>query len=940
MYIKVKSIFPLLFLFFSFPAFAQQNLKDSLPVDPNVKIGKLHNGLTYYIRKNEKPEQKIELRLVVNAGSILENEDQQGLAHLSEHMAFNGTTHFKKNDIVSYLQSIGVGFGSDLNAYTSFDETVYILPIPTDKPSNIEKGFQILNDWAHNVTYKSDDIDAERPVVLEESRLGKGAEDRINKQIYPLIFAGSLYGSRLPIGIDSIVKNAPYSALRSFYKDWYRPNLMAVIVVGDIDPSKAESLIKKYFGENKNPENERPRNNAKVPPYQQSLAKVVTDKEATSYAFQIHFSPYETTPTITLSDYKNDLVKNIFSDLLNQRLRELTQKENPPFVYAACGFSSETRGHESFEAFIGMGKSDSLEGLKAFEEELERAKKFGFTKAELERSKASMLNYIERAFNEKNKTESSNYAAEYIRNFLTQEPIPGIGNEYNYYKELMPLITVDDINAVGKKLDENPNEFIALTGPEPAVGKILPTAAQILAVNAEVEKMNLTPYEEKIISTSLLEQSPKPGKITETKKNAVLGTTEFTLSNGLTVTLKHTDFKNDQVLMSAIRPGGKNNYGIADKYDAEYLIPVISSMGVGNFSPVDLKKALSGKTVSVRPAFSEVSDGFGGSSSLKDVESMMQLIYLYATSPRIDSTLFKSFIQKNKSQLAFLSANPQAVFVDSLLKVYYQHNPLAPIAVPKPEYFDALSLERIMQIYTERFENLNGMHFIFTGSITENELKPLLEKYIASLPVSAKKFHYVDNKLREAKGKIDLNVYKGKDPKAMILRIYSGEVPYTESLNLKAEAISQILNIRIIENLREKIQGIYGGGIPVQFEKIPYAHYSFFLQLPCGPEKVDTLLQAANAEIQSLIKNGPSTENLDKVKKQWKEQHKVNFKENSTWLSELQNFYFPGNDPEYFINYDKHVDALTTKDIQDAAKLLLTTKNVLTGILRPEAAEK
>jgi zinc protease len=928
------------FLFiFSTSLFAQQNLKDTLPVDPNLKIGKLSNGLTYYIRKNEKPTQKVELRLVVNAGSILENEDQQGLAHLSEHMAFNGTTHFKKNDIVSFLQSIGVAFGSDLNAYTSFDETVYILPIPTDKPSNLEKGFQILDDWAHNVTDNAADIDAERPVVLEESRLGKGAQDRINKQIYPLLFANSLYAKRLPIGIDSIVKNAPYSALRSFYKDWYRPDLMAVIVVGDIDPAKAESLIKKYFGENKNPVNERPRTNAEVPPYEKSVAKVVTDKEATSYSFQVHYSMEKTPPVITLAGYKHDLVKEIFSDLFNQRLRELTQQENPPFVYAACGFSSEARGYESFEAFISTGNKDSLRGLKAFEVELERVKKYGFTKAELDRSKADMLNYIQQAYNEKNKTESANYAEEYIRNFLTKEPIPGIANEYKYYKELLPEITVDEVNAIANQLSKNSNQFIALTGPEPTAGNTLPTDAEILAVASEVEKMDIKPYEEKTVSATLLNETPKAGKVTSSKKNAVLGTTEFTLSNGVTVTLKHTDFKNDQILMSAIRPGGKGNYGIADKYNAEYLIPVISAMGIGNFSPIDLNKALSGKTVSVHPTFSEVSDGFGGSSSVKDAESMMQLLYLYATAPRVDTALFRSFIQKNKSQIAFLSANPQAVFLDSLFHVYYNNNPMAPIAVPKAAYFDALSLDRMMQIYKERFENLNEMHFTFTGSINEEQLKPLLEKYIASLPVTAKKFHYVDDKVRPVQGKHEVDVYKGKEPKALILAIYSGDVPYSEALDLKAQAISEILNIRIIENLREKIQGIYGGGIPVQFQKLPYSHYDFFLQLPCGPEKVDTLIKAANAEIESIIKNGPSKENLDKVKKQWKEQHKVDVKENATWLSQLQSFVFPGDNPDYFINYDKYVDALTVKDIRDAAKLLLSTKNVVTGILRPEKGE-
>ncbi len=931
--------FKLLILFIiagSTSLFAQQNLKDKLSVDPNVKIGKLSNGLTYYIRQNKKPEQKVELRLVVNAGSILEDANQQGLAHLSEHMAFNGTTHFKKNDIVSFLQSIGVGFGNDLNAYTGFDETVYILPIPTDKPSNIEKGFQILEDWAHNVTYKNEDIDGERPVVLEESRLGKGAEDRMFRKVYPHLFAGSLYANRLPIGLDSIIKNASHDVVRKFYKDWYRPNLMAVIVVGDIDPAKAEGLVKKYFDRLKNPVNQRPRITPGVPPYDKNFAEVVTDKEATRYSFQVYYSAQKTQATTTLEEYKNDLVKDIFSNLFNQRLRELTQKENPPFVYAYAGFGSYARGYEAFSAQIGTGDNSDLKGLTSFEEELERVKKYGFTQAELDRTKSTMLASMDRAFKEKDKTESANYAEEYIRNFLTHEPIPGITKEDEYYKKLLPLITVEDINAIGKKLNKNENQFIALTGPEAAAGKILPTDAELLAVSAAVDKMDIKPYEEKAIATSLLATLPKPGTISSMKKNATLGTSEFTLSNGVTVTLKTTDFKNDQILMSAVRPGGKNNYGLADKYNAEYMIPIITSMGVGDFSPVDLKKSLAGKTVNVAPSFGPSSDGMSGSSSVKDVESMMQLIYLYFTDPRMDTGLFKSFVQKNKAQLTFLSANPQAVFVDTLFKALYNDNPLAPVAVPKPEYFDKINLTRVMQMYKERFENASGMHFTFVGSISENDLKPFLEKYLASLPVTSEKFNYVDNKVRPVEGKVDLNVYKGKEQKALILGIYSGQLPYSDELDLKSQAISGILNIRIIEELREKIQGIYGGGTQTQFEKVPYPNYSFFLQLPCGPEKVDTLLIAANAEIQSLIKNGPSKENLEKVKQTWREQHKVNIKENRTWLSQLQSFYFPGDNPDYFLNYEKYVNALTPKDIQDAAKLLFSTKNVFTGILRPE----
>ncbi len=468
---KTLRLIILFFIAGSFSVVAQQNLNDKLPVDPQVKVGRLSNGLTYYIRQNKKPEQKVELRLVVNAGSILEDENQQGLAHLSEHMAFNGTTHFKKNDIISFLQSIGVGFGNDLNAYTSFDETVYILPIPTDKPTNIEKGFQILEDWAHNVTYKNEDIDGERPVVLEESRLGKGANDRMFRKIYPNLFAGSLYADRLPIGLDSIIKNAPYDVVKKYYKDWYRPNLMAVIVVGDIDPAKAESLVKKYFAGLKNPVNERPRVTPDVPAYKNSVAQVVTDKEATSYSFMVNYSAQKDPATVTIGDYKNDLIKEIFSNLLNQRLRELTQKENPPFVYAYAGFGSYARGYEAFTANIGTGDNSNLNGLTAFEEELERVKKYGFTQAELDRTKASMLASMERAFNERNKTESQNYAEEYIRNFLTKEPIPGITKENEYYKELLPQITVDDINAVGKRLNKNENQLIALTGPEACARK-------------------------------------------------------------------------------------------------------------------------------------------------------------------------------------------------------------------------------------------------------------------------------------------------------------------------------------------------------------------------------------------------------------------------------------------------------------------------------------
>ncbi|HUS03784.1 MAG TPA: insulinase family protein [Chitinophagaceae bacterium] len=928
--------FIILFLTFSTQVvFSQVNLNDKLPVDPKIKIGKLSNGLTYYIRQNKKPEQKVELRLVVNVGSIMEDEDQQGLAHLNEHMAFNGTANFKKNDIISFLQSIGVTFGNDLNAYTGFDETVYILPIPTDKPGNLEKGFQILEDWAHSISHKDEDIDAERPVVLEESRLGKGAEERMFRKIYPRLFEGSKYAERLPIGIDSIVKNAKYESLRRFYKEWYRPDLMAVVVVGDIEPAKAEDMIKKHFSSLVNPPNVRARQSIPVPPYTKSSGMVVTDKEATGYVIQLNYSAAPNPEDPTLKGYKEDIVKNIFVTLLNQRLRELTQKENPPFIYAGASFGSYARNYEAFNAEIAVGTGNALKGLEAFTSELERVKKYGFTAAEVDRVKRTMLSGMEQFYNERDKTESANYAGEYIRNFLTEEPIPGIEKEYEYYQKLIPQITLNDVNAVANVLKQNSNKLIALTGPEPGSKDKLPTGDQLLAKVDEVEKMSVTAYEEKTLGSSLLTTLPKAGKIIATRKNSYLGTTELTLSNGVTVTLKPTDFKNDQVLMSAIRPGGKNNYGLKDKYSAEYATTIVGTMGVGNFSPTDMRKVLAGKTATANPTFSATSEGVSGNSSVKDVETMLQLTYLLFTSPRKDTALFNSFVQKNKSQLAFLGANPQFAFIDTLYKVMLNNNPLAPVMIPKAENYDKINLDRSLQIYKERFGNAYGMHFTFVGSFKEDQLKPLIERYIASLPSVNKKFNYTDNNVRPVKGKVDLNVYKGAEPKSLTLVVYHGIIPYSEELELKASAISEILNIKIIEELREKIQGIYTGGISAQFERIPYSRYSFVLQLPSGPEKVDTLLFAAKKQIEDLKKYGPSKADLDKVKQQWREQLKVNKKENGYWLSQLQDFKFPGGDPKYFIDAEIYIDALTPKAIQDAAKLLLNGNNVVTAILRP-----
>jgi zinc protease len=924
-----------LFLIFISQSFAQTNLNQPLPVDPNVKIGKLSNGLTYYIRQNKKPENKVELRLVVNAGSILEDPDQQGLAHFMEHMNFNGTQHYQKNELVSFLQSIGVEFGADLNAYTSFDETVYILPIPLSDTSNFRKGLQVLRDWAGGALLDNGEIDKERGVVLEESRMGKGADDRMFRKIYPYQYAGSKYAERLPIGKDSILKTFPYNNVKRFYKEWYRPNLMAVVVVGDINPAKAESYIKSYFGNFKNPATYRPRNAFPVTARAKSMAMTVTDKEATNYVLEIDYPFVKQKSQTTVADYRYSLVKSLFTGMLNQRLRDLVQSSNPPFLYASSYFGSYARGYEGFAASAVASQDGPEAALKALVTEIERVKKYGYTENELDRLRKQMLANMERLYNDRDKTESDRYVDEYIGNFLSKEPIPGIAKEYEYYKTLLPSIKLTEVNALADPLKKNENIFLTLQGPESG-DKKLPPSTQLLSIAMEAKKGDIKPYEEKAIASALLKQQPTPGKITNEKKVEATGATELTLSNGAKVILKPTDFKNDEIIMNSFHKGGTTNYGVDKKYSGNFAGTIVQTMGVGEFSPTDLNKFLAGKVVRVSPRVSGISVGVSGNSSVKDLETMLQLTYLYLTAPRKDEALFNGWKEKQKSATQFAMADPQTAFIDSLYRAIYNNDPLTPVNVPRPEYFDQINLDDALNIYKTLTGDATDFTFVFTGSIDVNKIKPLLETYIGSLPSSGKPANFTDNGLRMAKGQRELKYYKGSEDKSLILQVYNDDVKYSEDLDLKAQALAEIINIKVIDDLREKLSAIYGGGMSMSVSKYPYGNFLAVLQLPTGPKAVDTLLTSFKEEIDKIKQNGPEKTDLDKVKKQWIEKYRTQIKDNSAWSGKLYNIYFQESDPQRFLNYESVVNALTTEDIKSVANLLFNGKNILTAVLYPE----
>ena len=930
---QLKLLVGTLLLTFSWLAHGASNLDDKLPLDPDLKVGVLPNGLTYYIKKNGKPEHRVELRLAVKAGSILEDDDQQGLAHFAEHMAFDGSAHFEKHDLISYLQSIGVKFGADLNAYTSFDETVYMLPIPTDNPKNLETGFQVLEDWAQGASLTDEGIDAERPIVLEEARLGKGAGDRMQRKLLPEIFNGSRYADRLPIGKEDLLKTFKYDVLRRFYKDWYRPDLEAVVVVGDIDPEQAEKMINAHFAQLKNPEHERPREYTKIPARASSNGLVVTDKEASNNLIEIRYPIKPTPPTGTIGDYRESLVRELYTSMLNLRLQELTQQENPPFLQANSGFSTLTRGYEAFADTALLGRGGAAPAINAVIQETEKARQFGFSAEELERARKSMLRNYERMYNERDKSESAPLAAELIRNFLVQEPVPGIDNEHKFAEEFVPAITLEEVNRYAQR--ETPtdgNKLVVYLGSSKE-GENIPAGAQLLSLVNAAEKAPVVKGDQKALAAALMAQPPKAGSIVAEHENKELGLTELTLSNGVKVVLKPTTFKNDDVSLSAMRFGGQSLSG--DKYSARYAAAVEGVMGVAGFSPTDVQKILAGKSVALQTNSGLYVDHIGGSAGSNDIETMLQLMYLRMTSPRHDDALYKAFITRAQDAAKNTMARPEAVFEDTALATLYNDNPRLQ-RMARPEDYTHIDLDRAATIFNERFGSAKGLTFIIVGSFDVEKIKPLIATYVASLPVGEVAPGYKDLDIRPVSGVVKKDIHAGTEPKSKVEIAFTGPMTYSLEGSTRFYMLLDVLNLRIIDVLREKLSLIYSGGVSGQYERTPYQHYAIIANLPCAPENTDKVVAALFEEINKLKTEGPQQSDIDKVKKQWLEQHKIELRTNGYWLNVLQDAYLYGTDPANVLTFEKRVENINAAELKELANSYFNNGNYAQFIQYPE----
>jgi zinc protease len=933
----MRTVKIILFLFFSGFTFAQNNiaLNDTIPVDPKIIVGTLDNGLKFYIKENKKPEHRAFLRLVVNAGSILENDDQQGLAHLTEHMAFNGTKHFARQEIINYLESIGMRFGPDINAYTSFDETVYMIEVPTDSVEMVKKGFQILEDWAHNLSFDSVEVDKERGVVIEEWRLGRGASARIRDKQLPVLLKDSRYAERLPIGKKNILENFKHQTLINFYKDWYRPDLMAVIAVGDFDKAWIEKLIKEHFSNISDPKNEKPRTTYPVPDNDSTLFSIVSDPEATSTQIELYYK-LPVLPQATVKDYRQSLVEQLYNGMLNNRLQELAQQPDPPFIYGYSAKGNLVRTKEAYILAAGVKDNGIEKGLETLLREAKRVKEFGFTQTELQREKEDMLSYIEKAYNERGKTESSSFTAEYTRNFLTDEPIPGIEYEYNLQKKYLPGIKLSEVNALGNKW-MNKSEVILVS--EPKKNNIeVPDKEKLEAILNKIKSEKITAYQDKVSDQPLVKKVPEPARITNEIQYDSLGLTEWILSNGIKVFLKPTDFKNDEILFQGFSPGGNSLVPDSDFVPAATSTAIVQLSGLGDFNYIELQKKLAGKIVNVSPYIGELSEGISGSAAPKDLKTMFELIYSYFTSPKADSSAFLSYESRLKSWLENRNASPETAFHDTLQNTLNQYSYRR-----EPWTLDRLNkmnMDKSYQIYKDRFADASDFTFIFVGNFSPDSIKSLIESYIGGLPSINRNENWKDLKINPPKGIVDKKVIKGIEPKSRVNLTFTGPFNWSYENSYEFNSMLDVLRIKLREVLREDKSGTYGVGVYGSGEKYPEEKYSITITWACAPDRVNELVEDAIQQIDSLKQVPVTPIYITKVKETQIRSRETNLKENKYWLNLLQSYLFNNMDLSEINKYPERISNLSTEEIQNAAKKYFNMDNYVKVVLYPEKTEQ
>ncbi len=908
-----------------------------LPVDTAVHTGRLANGLRYWVRHNSYPEHRLELRLVVRAGSILEDEDQRGLAHFIEHMGFNGTTHFAKNDLVRYLESIGVKFGADLNAETSFDETTYILPLPSDHPAQVARAFDILQDWAHGDRFDSTEVTAERGVILGEWRSGLGAGSRIRDREFPVLFQGSRYALRLPIGDTGVIARATPGPIKRFYHDWYRPDLMAIIAVGDYPVDSLTALIRDRFGAMRNPAHERPRVDAAVPAIPGTRVAVITDAELPTASVQLLIRR-PATHFRTEADERRNLVHGLFSLIASQRMQEITRRPDAPFVSAYFGPAGFIRDLQVFQLVVAAKEGHTAEGFEAALRELRRFDEHGVLASELDRARATLLRSRESAASEESRTESSDFVGSYMSAFLNGSATVSATDRYALAKKILPTITVADVNAAIRESSRGTDRFIAVLGPD-KTRATLPGRDTLLAILARTDTMTLPAYTETAVTTALVANPPQPGRIVSETTYAALGVTDWRLSNGVRVVIKPTDYKADQLFVVGEGAGGLSLLSDDELLNGSLAGTVVQQSGAGDFDPVSLRKKMAGKIAFVLPQVDATSEGVIAVAAPRDLESALQLLWITLTTPRLDTAAVTALKNQIRNSLLNRGDAPQAVFGDTIQVTMNSNSPRAqPLSVARLERFDAT---RSIAAYRNWFSDFNGFTFIIVGKVDVDSLKPLVTRWLGGLPSAGGTHAWKDVSTLPPEGEITRMVRKGKEPVSEQVVIYTGPADgIALDASLAASAAAEIVQERLLDQLREAMGATYSVSVSTQIDRIPRLRYRSDISFKSTPAQADTLWQAAQQIVAGFRRDGPRVDELQKFVSQARREDEVAVKTNDWWMEQLSTYLMPdgtrvGQPLEGMLDWGKRLDALTPTMVRDAAATFFDPARVARFVLLP-----
>ena len=929
----IRNILLSTLLFLCLAGFAQPiDWNKKLPADPNVVTGKLENGITYYLRHNEEPKERASFFIVRNAGALLETDEQDGLAHFLEHMAFNGSKNFPDNSMISTLERHGISFGGNLNAYTSLNETVYnISDVPMGDEHLTDTCLLILHDWSYYLTLDPEDIDEERGVITEEWRTRNTSSSRIYDQQRPVIYKGSRYADRNVIGELEVIQTFKPETLRDFYHKWYRTDLEAIVVVGDFDVQKMEEKIKNVFSSIPSVPNPEPRPFFDIPGHEETYFCLATDKEATSSNVQVlrifREKEYDGKGYATYQDIKNGLMMGFYNSMLRKRISEIIQRGQAPYVSASVGFYGMARGYYCYSISTTAKPNQEREALTGALEEHERVYQHGFTEDELDRAKTDLLANLESMLKDKDKTHNDSYAEEMQNHFLENEAIIAIEDYVAAVKAILPTITAQEVSAQAQKWWKADNRSIIISGPSEGVTHL--TEEEARAILSEMEGREVAAYEDNSVNGELVEKMPESGKITKVKELPQFEAEEWTLGNGAKVIFRRADYEKDEVALAAYSPGGTSLYADTDILPAASNAgQLASSYGLGSYDDIALGKLLTGKKAGCAVSIGSLYENVNGSATPKDFETMMQLMYLRFTAPRFDTLAHKVIVERNLIRAKQIAGQPNTIIRDSLSMISSDYSPR--VQLFNEAYVNKLTLDRIEKAYRERICDASDFTFFIVGNVDKDSAKIMAEKYIASLPSLHRREQWIDRKVRAPKGKVEKRIGIPMEvPKSTVVVLFNKEMKYNLKDAYTIDILSDILSNRYTKSIREEQGGTYGVGVSGSASREPYNNYDMYMSFDCDPDKADVLKPLLYKELDNIMQEGVTEEELAKVVKNTLKETEQAKQHNAYWMNTLVTYYKTGvnlNDPK---NMEKLVASITPKDVQAFAKKFFKEADVV-----------